>query len=253
MVRTVQRAIQILELLTGRGPLGVSDISRRLRIPKSSAHNILETLVAGRLLEKEAERNLYHLGGKLIELGNRAREGIAIQRIARPYLRALNEELDDTVHLTVLDHDEVLYIDCIESRKPLRMHSVIGVRAPLHCTAVGKAIMAHLAPRDVDRIVKTQGLAAFTSTTITTRKALDDELDKTRRRGYAVDNMEHEDLLRCVGAPIRDHSGAVIGAISVSGPSQRITVRSLPGIAPKVVSAAGAISAGLGFRRASGG
>lgn len=246
MVRTVGRAIEILQLIMERGPLGVSEISRSLRVPKSSAHNILETLVAGHLLEKEAERNLYHLGSKLIELGNRAQQNLAVQRIARPYLRALNEELDDTVHLTILDHDEVLYIDCIESRKPLRMHSVIGVRAPLYCTAVGKAIMAHLGPQEVERIVKTQGLAAFTSSTITTRKALDEELEKTRRRGYAVDNMEHEDLLRCVGAAFRDHTGAVVGAISVSGPSQRITVRSVAQIAPKVMAAAASISAGLG-------
>lgn len=248
MVRTVQRAIQILELITERGPLGVSEISRIRRIPKSSAHNILDTLVGGRLLEKEAERNLYHLGSKLIELGNRAQQNLAIQRIARPYLRALNEELDDTVHLTILDHDEVLYIDCIESRRPLRMHSVIGVRAPLYCTAVGKAIMAHMAAADLDRIVKTQGLAAFTPATITSRRALDEELEKTRRRGYAVDNMEHEDLLRCVGAAVRDHTGAVVGAISVSGPSQRITVRSVSQIAPRVMAAAASVSAGLGYR-----
>ncbi len=248
MVRTVGRAIEILELITGRGPLGVSEISRILRVPKSSAHNILETLVAGRLLEKETERSLYHLGSKLIEFGNRAQQNLAIQRIARPFLKALNERLDDTVHLTILDHDEVLYVDCIESRKPLRMHSVIGVRAPLYCTAVGKAIMAHLEPAEVDRIVRARGLAAFTPTTITTRRALDEELEKTRRRGYAVDNMEHEELLRCVGAPIRDHTGAVIGAISVAGPSQRITLRSAAQIAPLVMEAAASISAGLGCR-----
>jgi DNA-binding IclR family transcriptional regulator len=248
VVRTVQRAIQILELIAERGPLGVSEIGRALHVPKSSAHNILETLVGRRLLDKEAERNLYHLGGKLIELGNRAQQNLAIQRVARPYLRALNEELDDTVHLTILDHDEVLYIDCIESRRPLRMHSVIGVRAPLYCTAVGKAIMAHLPPSDVDRIVKTQGFAAFTASTITTRRALDEELERTRRRGYAVDNMEHEDLLRCVGAAVRDHTGVVIGAISVSGPSQRITGREAARIAPRVMAAASSISQGLGFR-----
>jgi len=205
------------------------------------------------LAEKDEERGAYHLGSKLIELGDRARQGMTIQRVARPHLRALNEDLDDTVHLTVLDHDEVLYVDCIESRKPLRMHSVIGVRAPLHCTAVGKAIMAWLPSQDIDRIVRTQGLPAFTATTITRRKALEDELARTRRRGYAVDNMEHEDLLRCVGAPVRDHTGAVVGAISVSGPSQRSTVRSAAAIAPRVVVAADAISAGLGCRGADGG
>jgi DNA-binding IclR family transcriptional regulator len=251
LVRTVNRAIQILELLMGKGPMGGSEISRALRIPKSSAHNILETLVASRLAERDEER--YQLGSKLIELGDRARQGMTIQRVARPHLKALNQALDDTVHLTVLDHDEVLYVDCIEGRKPLRMHSVIGVRAPLYCTAVGKAIMAWLPSQDVDRIVRTQGLAAFTATTITRRKALEDELARTRRRGYAVDNMEHEELLRCVGAAVRDHTGAVVGAISVAGPSQRITVRSVTAIAPRVAAAADAISAGLGYRASGNG
>jgi IclR family transcriptional regulator, KDG regulon repressor len=253
LVRTVNRAIQILQLLMGKGPMGGSEISRALRIPKSSAHNILETLVAARLVERDEERGVYHLGSKLIELGDRARQGMTIQRVARPHLKALNQDLDDTVHLTVLDHDEVLYVDCIEGRKPLRMHSVIGVRAPLYCTAVGKAIMAWLPSPDVDRIVRTQGLAAFTATTITRRKALEDELARTRRRGYAVDNMEHEELLRCVGAAVRDHTGAVVGAISVAGPSQRITVRSVAAIAPRVMAAADAISAGLGCRDSGNG
>jgi DNA-binding IclR family transcriptional regulator len=249
MVRTVQRAIEILDLIADEGPLGVSEISRILELPKSSTHNILETLVVNRLLEKDMERNSYVLGSKLVQLGNHAQESLEVKRIAAPVLRKLNRELDETVHLTVLDRDEVVYIDCLESRKRLRAYSVIGVRAPLYCTAVGKAIMAYLDQEDLDRIIKTQGLAAFTPATITTRGRLKTELAETRRRGYSVDNAEHEEHLRCVGAPVRDHSGTVFAAISVSGPSQRIMVKSVPGIAQKVVAAALAISEGLGYRK----
>jgi DNA-binding IclR family transcriptional regulator len=247
VVRTVHRAIEILDLIAGKGPLGVSEISRILELPKSSAHNILETLVANRVLEKDTERNSYVLGSKLVELGNQAQESLEVKRVAARYLRRLNSELDETVHLTVLDHDEVVYVDCLESKKRLRAYSVIGVRAPLYCTAVGKAIMAHLDPEDVDRIVKTQGLAAFTSATITTRSRLDTELAETRRRGYAIDNAEHEEHLRCVGAPIRDHSGQVFAALSVSGPSQRITRKAVPSIAERVMAAADEISTRLGY------
>jgi DNA-binding IclR family transcriptional regulator len=248
MVRTVHRAIEILDLVAHEGPLGVSEISRVLDLPKSSAHNILETLVANRVLEKDLERGCYVLGSKLVELGNRAQESLEVKRIAAPFLQRLNRELDETVHLTVLDHDEVVYIDCLESRKRLRAYSVIGVRAPLYCTAVGKAIMAHLDKKDLDRIVKTQGLAAFTPTTITTRGRLESELAETRRRGYSVDNAEHEEHLRCVGVPIRDHTGAVFAAISVSGPAQRITRKAVPEIAQKVVATASAISGRLGYK-----
>ena len=247
MVRTVHRAVEILELLASRGPLGVSEISRALDLPKSSAHNILETLSDKNVLEKDTERNTYVLGSKLVELGNRAQENLEIQRVAQPFIARLNRDLDETVHLTILDHDEVLYLDCLESRKRLRTYSVIGVRAPLHCTAVGKAIMAHLDAGTVDRIIRTQGLAAFTSGTITTRTALDEELERTRKRGYAVDNMEHEEHLRCVGAPIRDYNGRAFAAISVSGPSQRITARAVPEIARKVVETAEAVSKRLGY------
>jgi len=249
VVKSVWRAIKILESFGSEEGMGVTELSKRLNFPKSSIHEILMTLVRERILEKDGDRSRYYLGTKLFELGNRARANLEIRKTAIPFLKALNDELDETVHLTVLNNGEVLYIECFESTKRLRTYSVIGVRAPLHCTAVGKAILAFLPEDDIERIIRTKGLERFTENTITDKALLLRDLRKVVQRGYAADNMEHEEGMRCVGAPIRNSGGMVFASISVSGPSQRITLDRIPQIAKKVISTANEISGRLGYQR----
>jgi DNA-binding IclR family transcriptional regulator len=141
MVNSVQRAAAILDLLGREKRLGLSQVAKRLRIPKSTAHSIIETLVREGLVARDAPTGTFGLGIRLLELGQAAQENFELRRVASPRLLALNREVDETVHLTVLDGDVVLYVECFESSKRLRTYSVIGVRAPLHCTAVGKAIL----------------------------------------------------------------------------------------------------------------
>ncbi len=247
VVKSVRRAIKILEAFESDRGMSVTEISKILNLPKSSVHEILFTLVTEGILEKDFDSSTYHLGIKLFELGNRARSNLEIRKVATPYLKELNARFDETVHLTVLDNQEVLYIECFESTKRLRTYSVIGVRAPLHCTAVGKAILAFLSRDDIDEIIKVKGLERFTENTITDRDVLLQELEKTVLNGYAVDNMEHEDGVRCVGAPIRNYSGSVFASISVSGPSQRVTLENIPEIAEVVIATASDISRKLGY------
>jgi DNA-binding IclR family transcriptional regulator len=154
MVNTIHRAIHILEILADNDALGVTDISRMLNLPKSSVHNIFETLEVNGIIEKDQESRKYHLGAKLIELGNRAAEKLEICKIARPYLNGLNMKFDETVHLSIRDNDKVLYVDCVESKKRLRTYSVIGIKAPLYCTGVGKAILAFLHGSEIERIIE---------------------------------------------------------------------------------------------------
>ena len=247
VVKSVWRTIKILESFNSEEGMGVTELSKKLNFPKSSIHEILTTLVQEKILEKDGDRSRYYLGTKLFELGNRARANLEIRKMAIPFLKTLNEELDETVHLTVLDNGEVLYVECFESTKRLRTYSVIGVRAPLHCTAVGKAILAFLPEDDIERIVRTKGLERFTENTIIDKALLLEDLGKIVQRGYAVDNMEHEDGMRCVGAPIRNSSGMVFASISVSGPSQRITPDRIPQIAKVMVSTGNEISRRLGY------
>lgn len=251
MVRTVVNALRIIDKLSEEGHLGVTDICHELSLPKSSVHNILETLVHERVLAKNRESNKYTLGVRLVELGNHAQLGLDICRIAHPFLVGLNELTDETVHLTVLDDDEVLYVDCVESKMRIRTYSVIGVRAPLYCTAVGKAMLAFLPATPRERIIREKRLGRITANTITEKAALKRDLQKTVQRGYSIDNMEHEEYLRCIGAPIRNWKGEVFASISVSGPSQRLTLKRIGEIAPSLMSATDEISRNLGFREVS--
>jgi IclR family KDG regulon transcriptional repressor len=251
MVNSVQKAVRVLDALSSNESLGVTELSRSLGFPKSSIHSILETLVSEDLLEKIAETNKYHLGLKLIELGNRAQLNLDICKISHPYMKNLNNLTDETVHLTVLDNDEVLYVDCIESKQWLRTYSVIGIRAPLYCTAVGKAILANLDYNHVRKIIREKGLERITENTITNENDMLTELETIRTQGYSIDNMEHENHLICIGAPIRNAKGEVFASISVSGPVSRQDLTGLDELGRKVMEATREISWKIGYRSGS--
>lgn len=248
VVHSVARAIQILSLLGDEPGLSVTQVSERLGIPKSSAHDLLSTLESERLVQREKDLNKYHLALRLFELGNLALGDFEVRKIAEPLIKRLNELLDETVHLTILENDEVLYVDCFESTKRLRTYSVIGVRGPLHSTAVGKAILAVLPEPEVDRIIHEKGLERSTANTIVDPVELKKDLKATVKRGYSIDDAEHEEGVRCVGAPLMNYSNQVIGSISASGPLQRMKKDELPQIGRTVADTALEISRRLGFR-----
>ena len=248
MVNSVSRAAIILEYLSENDNRGLADIAKSLGIPKSSTHAILLTLQHYKIIERDERTKQFHLGIKLIELGNRAQIELDICRISKPYLNGINKKTGETVHLTVLDYDEVLYVDCVESQKRLRTYSVIGVKAPLYCTSVGKAILAFQNTEYINRIIKDKGLSKITEYTITSKKNFLKELNDIRTQGYAVDNMEHEDHLRCIGAPIYNSRGEVFASISISGPTQRNTLEKIPEFADIVLTATEEISRKLGWR-----
>jgi len=248
MVNSVLKAVKILGIIGRSKPLGISEISRMLEIPKSSTHNLLQTLESEGFVERNEDTNKYNLGTRLIELGYRAQNDLAICRIAKPYLNGINQETDETVHLTLLDDDEVLYVDCVESKRRMRTYSVIGIKAPLYCTAVGKAILAELPEIHIKQIINSKGLARLTDKTITNENNLFQDLSDTRERGYSIDNKEHEDQLICVGAAIRDVNGEVFASLSVSGPSDRMTEERIVHIGSLIKNATSEISRKLGFR-----
>jgi IclR family transcriptional regulator, KDG regulon repressor len=247
VVNTVHKAFEILFLLTRHDSLRVSELAHKLEIPKSSTHNIVMTMINNGILERNSDTHRVFLGARLIEVGYIAQTNLDVVRLATPIIRHLNETTDETVHLTILDNDEVLYVDCVESKKRLRTYSVIGVRAPLYCTSVGKAIMAHLPADEIDRIIDEHGLRPITKHTITDRDALLRDLALIRTRGFAVDNMEHEDHLRCIGAPVRNAHGEVFASISISGPTERIPTEQIDDLGGRVVTVAHTLSGRLGY------
>jgi len=248
IVRSVLKALDVLEAFTrGEHVLGVTDLSKSLGIPKSTTYNLLATLKSRGYVEEDPQTSRYSLGVRFLELSQAVRANVEIRDRATALLRELAQRCREAVYLTVLHDDHSVYIYSIEAPGRLLAPAAVGRRAPLHCTAVGKAKMAFLHDEEVDRIIQRVGLPAFTPNTITQPEQLKAELAVIRQRGYAVDNEEHEVGIRCVGAPIRDDTGEVIASCSVSGPSGRLTDQRIAELAPEVMRVANAISQRLGY------
>jgi DNA-binding IclR family transcriptional regulator len=241
-VRSVSRAIDILECIAENQNMTVGGLSKQLKIPRATTYQLITTLIDRRFLGRKPESPNYVLGSRLFTLASLARSHLDIVRTAAEHLRALNEELNETIHLTVLQQDSLIYVDSYESTHRLRTHSCIGEVGELHCTAVGKALLAFLGHEERNRLLPNEPFRKFTQNTIIDRVGLYRELALTAERGYAVDNVEHEEGVRCVGVPIRDHSGAVTASLSVSGPASRMTPERDREIAERAMAAAAAIS-----------
>jgi DNA-binding IclR family transcriptional regulator len=251
LVNSIVRAVKLLEILKEERDISYIQIAKRIDIPKSTLFKILKTLENLELVHKDGETGRYQLGTKLIELGGSARNQLEITNIARPFMKRLNKELDATLHLTVVAHGEILPIESFESENWYRHHfrysPAIGVPAPLHCTAPGKAILAHLKQKEIEEIIKTKRLKKYTENTITTKKALLAELKKIVEQGYAVSNGEHDEIIRSVAAPIWNHEGQVIAAMSILGVISKITPERVPAIAKLVTEATKEISRRMGY------
>ncbi|OCL28592.1 IclR family transcriptional regulator [Orenia metallireducens] len=250
LVKAVDRSVNILEELANHEEgLGVTELANRLDIHKSSIHRLLSTLVYRGLVKQDPKTDNYKLGLKLFELGSRIFNDLEIREYAKPYLEELVVATDEAVHLVIMDQGEIVYIDKVESSKTIRMNSQIGKRVPVHCSAVGKAMLAYYPKARVDQIIKEQGLAKYTENTITDLKELKEHLTKIKEQGYAIDNVEHELGIRCVAAPIFNYSGKVVSSVSVSGPTIHVTKERVEELAKLVKDTAMKISSQLGYRR----
>ena len=226
--------------------IGISNLARRLSLGKSTVHRLASTLVDAEFLERNPQTGAYRLGLALFELGMRVRRKMNIVSEARPYLRALMEKTGESVHLTVLDHASVLYVNNIASPQAIRMQSNLGARVPAHCCSEGKALLAYRPAETIERVIAA-GLDARTPKTIVKPERLRGELAAVRRRGYALDDEELEIGLRSAAAPIRDHRREVVAAVSIAGPVQRVSKKSMQRFAVEVVAAGNAISQRLGY------
>jgi IclR family KDG regulon transcriptional repressor len=226
--------------------MGISLLANRLGLAKSTVHRLATTLVEYDILEQNRESGKYRLGLALFELGTLVRRKMDAASGAQEQIHALADATGETVQLAILDHLSVLYIRIRESRQAVRLSSGLGTRAPAHCTSVGKVLLAYQGAEVVQQVID-NGLKRYTENTITDAETLRAELATIRQKGYAIDDEEIEPGLRCVAAPIRDHSGHVTAAISVAAPIQRMTKKNIQTTIPSVVTAAEAISRRLGY------
>ena len=227
--------------------IGISALAKRLGIAKSTAHRLAATLVSEGLLEQDRATGKYRLGIALFRLGSLVRRRMILSNEARPLLRELREKVNETVHLAVLDGNEIMYVYNLESTQAIRMRSDVGVRKPAYCTAEGQAILAFQPPDVVERVVRA-GLPARTPQTLTDATALRKVLDGIRQRGCAIEDQESEIGMRCVAAPLRNDTGEVVAAIGLAGPVSRLSKKALAAFIPHVIETAAAISARLGHR-----
>lgn len=246
-VQSIERAIRILEeLATEKEGLGVTELSQRVQLHKSTVHRILNTLLLYGYVEQNPHTERYRLGMKLLYLGGAILDRMDIRSEARDILDALAKEVNETVHLVVPEGDKAIYVDKIDSRRTIRMYSQIGRRAPYHASAVGKAILAFLPKEEAETIIS-KGLERYTKNTITDPEKLRNHLEMIRRKGYAIDEEENEVGIRCIGAPVFDHTGRVVAAVSISGSILTVTRDKIPELSKKVVDSARRISEKLGW------
>ena len=251
-VQVLDRALAALEILADRASeCSLTELCTMMKLHKSTVHRLMMVLEQHRLVDKNPDTGRYRLGLKLFELGSKALGTTDLRRHARPYLDRLQRELGETVFLCMLDEGQVFYLEKIESQQSVRTGCTVGSRAPVHCTAVGKAMLAELPDAEVNEIVRRRGLKAMTENTITSASALKTELKAIRSRGYAIDNEEKEEGLRCVSAAVRGDSGKLLAALSVSGPAFRVTRERVPEIGKAVMLAASELSEQLGHRPAT--
>jgi len=245
-VHVVDRALDVLEAVRDAGrPLGLEEVSRRLGVAKSSAFRLLCTLERRGYVERLEKGGRYRLGPRWLSYRDVGARHAPLTEAAIPHMRRLLDAYKETVNLGVLSDGEVLYLEMLESSHSFRMAAAVGTRSPVHCTALGKAIAAHLPPADVDRIIRTRALHALTPHTITSPAAWKRELAKTRARGFSEDNGETEAGASCLAAPILGPDGDVVGAVSMSGPTSR--VRPIKRAAARaLVNACASISRALG-------
>ena len=231
LVQTIERTSLILDIL-GQSPQGLSigELSEKTGLPKGTTHRLLTSLAYFDHVRQDSKTKNYHLGFKLVELGNRVLSQLDFRTEAHPFLIELSERTKETVHMVILDRSEVLYVDKVDAGQHaggLRMASMLGSRMPTHCSAVGKVMLAFLPEKRLIEIVREKGLPRRTENTITDFEELKAHLQHIRKRGYALDDEENEKGIKCLAAPIRDQSGKVIAAISISVPGIRIRTDTL--------------------------
>lgn len=254
----MERALDLLGAFSSSEPeLTLTELSSRLHLSASTTYRLLVTLESKGYVEHNPQTGGYSLGVACVDLGTIFLSQLDLRERVLPVLETLREECKETVHLAILDRSqmEVIYLEKLEGLLPIgMMGSRVGGRAPAHCTGLGKCMLAYVPEAVVHDFYSANGLRAHTPNTITDLHELLRELMETRERGYAIDDVEHEPDVKCVAAPVWNHRTAVVGAISVSGPEQRIDRLMADGdLVQRVQTVAHEASMRMGYRRATAG
>jgi DNA-binding IclR family transcriptional regulator len=248
-VQSVDRTLDILEALAEMGEVGIGQLSSHVGLHASTVHRLLATLISRGYVRQNTETGRYLLGLKLLDVAGAVRDHLDMRMEALPILRSLMKKSGETANLGVRDRRHLVYIEQASSPgRLLRMFVQVGGRAPLHGTASGKILLAHLPEAELQELLSGYALYPNASRTIVDRSVLLAELEEVRKLGYATDYGEQEDGVNCIAGPVRNHLGRVVAAISISGPWIRISPERMPELVPLVLEACEALSLALGYR-----
>ena len=246
LVQSVDRALAVLEILGSRGEAGVTEIAAELGVHKSTAFRLVAVLESRDFVEQLVDRGKYRLGFGIVRLAGATAAQMDLTREGRRTCEELALDLGETVNIAILDRNRVVNISQVRGAGAITSYNWVGQATPLHATSSGKVLLA-FAPEPLRKTLLDGDLERFTDATVTDRGALEEELAGTGRRGWAATAEEYEVGLNAVAAPVRDAEGRVVAAVSVSGPSFRLTQESFDDVASRVIAAADGLSRRLGF------
>lgn len=246
-VQSVSRALQILNCFEQEEELGISELAREMMLGKSTTYALVNTLAANGFLEQSVQTKKYRLGIRNFELGRLFQQRVDWWLDARPLIRELIGPYHETIHVAMHERGQVIYFNSIKAQDVNVLYTQSGQRAPMHCSSVGKAMLAFLPDKYLKDYVLSKPLKSLTPNSITDVDMLLSDLQKTRQRGYAYDNEEIEMGLRCVGVPVFDMTGYPFAAISVCGPVHRMTSERMEDIAKSLKKCALLVSKRMGY------
>ena len=248
-MKSLHKVIDIIEIISDHGSIGTRELSYKSGYPPATTSRILTTLQARNYIQKDPLTKKYALSLKFLELGTKVQRQCNIARIARPYIEKLMKDTRENANLCALAGDDVIYLDHVHSDEHmLQCFTSLGTRVPLYATSVGKALLSQRRESEIKAYLKRIKPISFTEKTCVTKAKLVDELRKVKDKGYALDNEEREAGIRCIGAPIYDHRGQCNAAISVSGPTLRLTDSRIEELGKTVKKYALQISERIGYR-----
>ena len=247
-ITSVQRCLRLLSLFSeAPGGLSATEVTKLSGLPVSTVHRFLVNLQDAGFLDCSA-KGKYHLGIACFSIGHAALGQLDIRRLSLPYLQALNQHTRETIHLTVRQGQTAVYVEKLDSPEHLRIFSRIGALVPLYCTAVGKVLLAYMPQAELETTLSQIEPRRLTANTIASRQELEQHLHRVRKAGHAFDLEEHEPHIRCIAAPIWDHTGAVNASLSLTAPAVRMAVPRLRQLAPLIQEAGLRISRELGYQ-----
>ena len=242
----VTRTISILEALSRTDGINLENLARTTELPKATLLRFLSSLTSLGYVYRDGA-DMYHLTLKMFSVGSRSLKHIDLINTAKPFAKELCQTLGETVHMGILEDWNAVYVLKEESSYTLRMYSRVGKVIPLYCTAIGKIFLSEMTDDELEGYFRTNPLKPYTPKSIRTHQALREELDRTRERGWSVDDEEHEENVVCLAAPVRDYTGSAIAAMSVSWPIFRFDKNSFEETVKKIKDTTAALSKVLGY------